>query len=301
MNNNSPKVDIEMSLPYISIKDAIKGFEDVGGAPLFRETISPYEIMDKNGFEMIPGEVYIIASDPFFKRLATFAFILGTVRNLSIMREIPIALFSGNNSCNARFLNQVLLGIEGHFPERTTYLQDVEELRKKEMEDIPFYLSLSSDLSLDFIKNTSEKLVRKEGVQYIFIDDFDYLLYSGLRREDKEYTSEIICYALKALANELNIPIVILSETVRDINDIDRENMKPELSNLEYNKQIRKFVDKIFLMYRPEYFGMFKDCAGNDMRAKTVIDVCKCKYGNIGEFVLKNEPGYYLSDDSLPF
>lgn len=92
---------------------------------------------------------------------------------------------------------------------------------------------------------------------------------------------------LKLLAMELDIPIVISSTLNRRYTEYRREGIRPELRDLAGSGAIESVSSTVMFIYRPEYYRIYEDDYGNDLRGTADIIIAKNNYGSVGEVRLK--------------
>jgi len=127
------------------------------------------------------------------------------------------------------------------------------ELRKSasELSELPFFVDDSAALSISAIRTRARKLKRKHNLGILFID---YLqLITGMNQYDsrvQEVTE--ITKGLKAIAKELNIPVIALSQLSRAVEL--REDKRPMLSDLRESGSIEQDADLVMFIHREEYY-----------------------------------------------
>ena len=89
---------------------------------------------------------------------------------------------------------------------------------------------------------------------------------------------------LKAIAKEIDVPIVALSQLNRSVES--REGKRPQLSDLRESGAIEQDADMVMFIHRPEYYGILNDQDGNSLKGVAEIIVAKHRNGAVGEFHL---------------
>ena len=98
----------------------------------------------------------------------------------------------------------------------------------------------------------------------------------------------MITSSLKALAKELNIPIIAFSQLNRSVENREGiEGKRPQLSDLRDSGSIEQDADMICFIHRPEYYKIFQDDKGNDLHGMAEIIVAKNRDGKTGDARLK--------------
>lgn len=131
-------------------------------------------------------------------------------------------------------------------------------------------------LSVQKVRSKCRQMVRK-GVQIIFID-FLQLIQEDGRSKHEEIGK--ITKALKQIAKELDIPIVILSQLNRKLED--RQDKRPQLADLRESGSIEEDADAILFLYRPEYYGITTTTDGDSTAGLCEVIIAKHKDGPVG-------------------
>jgi replicative DNA helicase len=119
----------------------------------------------------------------------------------------------------------------------------------------------------------------------------DYLqLMSGTsdnRNFNREQEISNISRNLKALAKELNIPIVALSQLSREVEKRKEGNKMPQLSDLRESGAIEQDADMVMFLYRPEYYDITANEMGESNKGETHIRIAKHRNGSLDTIKLK--------------
>jgi replicative DNA helicase len=123
----------------------------------------------------------------------------------------------------------------------------------REMEAIPFYIDETGGLSIAQLAARARRLKRQKGLDLIIVD-YIQLLTGSSRRAAEGRVQEVteITTSLKALAKELNLPIVALSQLSRQVEN--RDDKRPQLSDLRESGSIEQDADVVMFVYREEYY-----------------------------------------------
>ncbi len=120
------------------------------------------------------------------------------------------------------------------------------------LEDLPLYIDDTGGLSIAQLAARARRLKRQHGLGLLVVD---YLqLLTGTNRKSENRVQEIteISLGLKTLAKELNIPIIALSQLSRQVEQ--REDKRPQLSDLRESGSIEQDADVVMFVYRAEYY-----------------------------------------------
>jgi replicative DNA helicase len=128
----------------------------------------------------------------------------------------------------------------------------------RKLQDIPLYIDETGGISISQLVARARKLKRQNNLGLLIID-YLQLLTSSNRRYNENRVQELseITQTLKALAKELNIPIIALSQLSRQVEN--RDDKKPQLSDLRESGSIEQDADIVMFLYREEYYLQRKE------------------------------------------
>jgi replicative DNA helicase len=137
---------------------------------------------------------------------------------------------------------------------------DFEKLRdcSIELQTLPFYVDETGGISISQVMARARRLKRQKGLDLLVIDYIQLLSGSGKRGNDnrvQEVTE--ITTSLKALAKELAVPIIALSQLSRQVEN--RDDKRPQLSDLRESGSIEQDADVVIFVYREEYYLAAKE------------------------------------------
>jgi replicative DNA helicase len=123
----------------------------------------------------------------------------------------------------------------------------------QEMQRIPLYIDQTGGIALGQLAARARRLKRQRGLDFLIID-YLQLIQSSSRRASESRVQEIteITTNLKALAKELNVPILALSQLSRQVES--REDKRPQLSDLRESGSIEQDADVVLFIFREEYY-----------------------------------------------
>jgi replicative DNA helicase len=122
-----------------------------------------------------------------------------------------------------------------------------------ELQHLPFFIDETGGLSVAQLAARARRLKRQRGLDLIVID-YIQLLSGSSRRAQENRVQEVteITTNLKALAKELNVPIVALSQLSRQVEN--RDDKRPQLSDLRESGSIEQDADVVMFVFREEYY-----------------------------------------------
>src|SRR6185436_17889296 len=123
----------------------------------------------------------------------------------------------------------------------------------REMQRVPLYVDQTGGLTISQLAARARRLKRQRGLDVLVID-YLQLLQGSSRRASESRVQEIteITTNLKALAKELSVPILALSQLSRQVEN--REDKRPQLSDLRESGSIEQDADVVLFVFREEYY-----------------------------------------------
>jgi replicative DNA helicase len=122
-----------------------------------------------------------------------------------------------------------------------------------ELQHLPFYVDETGGLSIAQLAARARRLKRQRGLDLLIVD-YIQLLQGSTRRSSENRVQEIteITTNLKALAKELNVPLIALSQLSRQVES--RDDKRPQLSDLRESGSIEQDADVVMFVFREEYY-----------------------------------------------
>ena len=136
---------------------------------------------------------------------------------------------------------------------------DFEKIRDHaiEMQHLPFHVDDTGGLSIAQVMARARRLKRQKGLDLLIIDYIQLLSGSGKRSDNRVQEVTEITTSLKALAKELNIPIIALSQLSRQVEA--RDDKRPQLADLRESGSIEQDADVVLFVFREEYYLQNKE------------------------------------------
>jgi replicative DNA helicase len=122
----------------------------------------------------------------------------------------------------------------------------------REMQSIPFYIDQTGGISIAQLAARARRLKRQRGLDVLVIDYLQLLSGSAKKGENRVQELTEITTGLKALAKELNVPVLALSQLSRQVEN--RDDKRPQLSDLRESGSIEQDADVVMFVYREEYY-----------------------------------------------
>jgi len=252
---------------------------------------SGFPTLDRITYGWQPTDLIILAARP---SVGKTAFALNLARNAALhpTKPIPVGFFSLEMS--APQLVQRILSAESEIKmEKISRgkLEDYEYQQLhakglKKLERAPLYIDDTAALNIFEFRAKARRLVNKHKVGIIIIDYLQLMSGSGDRNNNREQEISNISRSLKALAKELNIPIVALSQLSRAV-ETRKESKMPQLSDLRESGAIEQDADMVMFIYRPEYYEVMSNDMGESTHGETHVRIAKHRNGQLDTIKLR--------------
>ena len=131
---------------------------------------------------------------------------------------------------------------------------DFEKIRDYsiELQSLPFYVDETGGLSISQLTARARRLKRQKGLDLLVVDYIQLLQGTGKRSDSRVQEVTEITTSLKALAKELNVPIIALSQLSRQVES--RDDKRPQLADLRESGSIEQDADVVMFVFREEYY-----------------------------------------------
>ena len=118
--------------------------------------------------------------------------------------------------------------------------------------DLPLYIDETPAITISAISNRARRIKRLFGLELIVVDYIQLMRSSGIKNEGRVQEISEITQGLKALAKELDVPVLALSQLSRAVEQ--RDDKKPQLSDLRESGSIEQDADVVMFVYREAYY-----------------------------------------------
>ncbi|MBB1138491.1 replicative DNA helicase [Myroides sp. WP-1] len=204
-----------------------------------------------------PSDLIIIAARP---GMGKTAFVLSMARNIAIEAGAGVAFFSLEMS-SVQLITRLISSETGLSSEklRTGKLEKHEweqlNVKVKDLERAPLFIDDTPSLSIFDLRAKARRLASQYGIKLIVIDYLQLMTAGGSQKGGGNREQEIstISRNLKALAKELDIPVIALSQLSRAV-ETRGTSKRPLLSDLRESGAIEQDADIVSFIYRPEYY-----------------------------------------------
>ena len=230
--------------------EEIANKEGLSGIP------SGFDKLDKLTSGWQPSDLIIVAARP---GMGKTALTLSMARNIAVNAEIPVAFFSLEMS-SVQLITRLISSETGLSSEklRTGRLEKHEweqlNVKVKSLEKAPLFIDDTPSLSIFDLRAKARRLASQHGIKMIIIDYLQLMTAGGSQKGgNREQEISTISRNLKALAKELNVPVIALSQLSRAV-ETRGGSKRPILSDLRESGAIEQDADIVSFIYRPEYY-----------------------------------------------
>jgi replicative DNA helicase len=195
---------------------------------------------------------------------------------------VPVAVFSLEMSreqlvkrmlfSHAKLSSERMRGRRMTTDEHARLTRAVDTLEKAEI-----YIDDTPGLEAVELRSRARRLKNRYGIGLIVIDYLQLMNYSKFAREGRQRETMAISGAVKAMAKELDVPVMVLSQLSRATEG--RGDNLPKLSDLRDSGAIEQDADVVMLLYRPSYYQQGDDRNADNL---AIVDVAKYRHGSTG-------------------
>jgi replicative DNA helicase len=224
------------------------------------------------------ADLIIIAGRP---SMGKTAFALNIAQYVGMQMSLPVCLFSlemakeqiamrmlaATAKVDSQRIRKGFLG-ETDWPRLTTAAGSLSEA--------PIFIDDTAAITVLEMKAKARRLKAEHGLGLVIID-YLQLMRSGATKDSREQEISEISRSLKALAKELNVPVIALSQLNRKVED--RTNRRPQMADLRESGAIEQDADVIAFIYRDEVYNKAED---NPEKGMAEVIIAKQRNGPIG-------------------
>ena len=225
--------------------------EGLSGVP------SGFKDIDKITSGFHPSDLVILAARP---GMGKTAFVLSMAKNVAIDYDIPVAVFSLEMS-SVQLIKRLIVSETGIDNDKIKKgkLNDAEwkqlYTKVRDLENAPIYIDDTPALNIFDLRAKCRRLVSQHKVKMIIIDYLQLMTSKDKSTGTREQEISAISRGLKAIAKELEVPVVALSQLSRSV-ETRGGSKRPLLSDLRESGAIEQDADIVSFIYRPEYYKL---------------------------------------------
>ncbi len=272
-------IQAKKKIEEISNKDGLSGIP------------SGFDKVDRLTSGWQPSDLIIIAARP---GMGKTALTLSMARNMAVNSNIPVAFFSLEMS-SVQLITRLISSETGLSSEklRTGRLEKHEweqlNVKVKALETAPLFIDDSPSLSIFDLRAKARRLASQHNIKLIVLDYLQLMTAGGSQKGgNREQEISMISRNLKALAKELNIPVIALSQLSRAV-ETRGGSKRPILSDLRESGAIEQDADIVSFIYRPEYYKIdeWDDEERTPTQGQAEFIVAKHRNGGLDNIRLK--------------
>jgi replicative DNA helicase len=261
-----------------------------------------YNDLDEITAGLQPADMVVLAARP---SMGKTALTLCMARNAAVKSKAPVLYFSLEMSVSQ--LAQRLICAEARVNShrlRTGRLSEEEWQRLAawtgKLAEAPIFIDDTASISVLELRAKARRAKAEHDIGAVFVDYLQLMTVSD-RSDNREQEIARISRSIKALAKELNIPVVACAQLSRAVES--RPDKRPQLSDLRESGSIEQDADVVMFLYRPEVYGI-PDEEGNTQEGVAEIIIGKQRNGPTGSVFLSwmgdygrfEEPELYRED-----
>ena len=297
------------------IKRAVQGAKDI-----LRRALDQIEEASKNtsAFNGVPSgfmaidrvtlgwqlsDLIIIAARP---SMGKTAFVLSMAGNMAVDHEQGVAFFSLEMSAVQLMMRLIIAetGLSGNdvksgrlTPEQWRHLESAT----KPLGSAPLFIDDTPALSVFEFRSKARRLQIHHDIKIIIIDYLQLMTGNQDSKGNREQEVAFISRTLKAIAKELNVPVIALSQLSR-ATEMRGGSKRPQLSDLRESGAIEQDADIVAFIHRPEYYGINQDENGMPTAGMAEIILAKHRNGAVCDVnlrFLKEQARFADMDDAM--
>lgn len=241
------------------VSQALKKIEEISNQEGMSGVATGFTKLDELTSGWQPSDLIILAARP---GMGKTAFVMSMAKNMAIDFGIPVAIFSLEMS-SVQLITRMISSETGISSEKLrkgnleTYEWEALNVKVKNLSNAPVFIDDTPSLSVFDLRAKARRLVSQHGVRVIVIDYLQLMTAGNSSKGGGNREQEIstISRNLKALAKELAVPVIALSQLSRAV-ETRGGSKRPLLSDLRESGAIEQDADIVSFIYRPEYYGL---------------------------------------------
>ncbi len=239
------------------VRQAVNKIQEIGNQEGMSGLETGFTKLDALTSGWQPSDLIIIAARP---GMGKTAFVISMAKNMAIDFNHPVALFSLEMS-SVQLITRMISSETGLTSEKlrkgNLEAHEWEQLnvKVKNLTDAPIFIDDTPSLSIFDLRAKARRLASQHGIKIIVIDYLQLMTAGSAAGGNREQEISMISRNLKALAKELNIPVIALSQLSRAV-ETRGGSKRPLLSDLRESGAIEQDADIVSFIFRPEYYGL---------------------------------------------
>lgn len=283
-------------------KDEMKELIELSNGKKVSGVSTGFVDLDEMLLGMQPSDLLILAARP---SMGKTALALNIAENVATGRRKlapkPVGVFSLEMSASSLARRMIcgragvsahnLAGGQGMSKEAQERLTQATS----DLMDAPIYVDDTAGLEVDEMRSRARRMRSQHGVELIVVDYLQLMNCSARARDGRQQETAAISQGLKAMAKELQIPVLVLSQFSRAPETRGKDAI-PKLSDLRDSGAIEQDADVVMLLRRPSYYYKNGAKESTDERL-AIVDVAKHRNGPVGEVRMNFEAAFARFDN----
>lgn len=272
------------------IKQAIIDIESAKNADAhMRGVPSGFVSLDRITSGWQRSDLIILAARP---SMGKTALALTMARNISVDFEKPVAIFSLEMS-SVQLVTRLIASETGLKSEKLKKgeLADYEweqlHDKIKNLINAKIFIDDTPALTIFELRAKCRRLKQQHNIEMVFVDYLQLMSGGDNNRGNREQEISQISRSLKALAKELDIPVLALSQLSRAVETRPGQSKRPILSDLRESGAIEQDADLVLFIYRPEYYSIYENEDGTSTKRMAELIIAKHRNGPTGDVKLR--------------
>jgi len=273
------------------VKQALEKIEEISNKEGMSGVASGFYKLDEITSGWQPSDLVIIAARP---GMGKTAFVMSMAKNIAIKFKQGVAIFSLEMS-SVQLITRMISSETGLTSEKlrkgNLLAHEWEQLnvKVKDLSNAPIFIDDTPSLSIFDLRAKARRLVSQHDIKIVIID-YLQLMTSGANSKsgNREQEISMISRNLKALAKELEVPVIALSQLSRAV-ETRGGSKRPLLSDLRESGAIEQDADIVSFIYRPEYYKQteWDDEARSNCEGQAEFIIAKHRNGGLDNIRLK--------------
>jgi replicative DNA helicase len=262
------------------IEKTIEEMEAASAKGDFSGVPSGFTSLDRITSGWQASDLIIVAARP---SMGKTAFVLSMARSITVDFGRAVAFFSLEMPA-IQLVKRLMISETGISAEKIKNgkLEDHEwyqlETKIQALSEAPLYIDDTPALSIFEFRSKARRLVQHHKIELIVIDYLQLMTGPPGMNNIREQEVSAISRSLKAIAKELNVPIIALSQLNRSV-ETRAGDKRPQLSDLRESGAIEQDADLVIFIHRPEKYGITEDENGNSLIGVAEIILAKHRNG----------------------
>jgi len=280
MRNETEPIKSIINQAVEEIEENQKREDSLSGVP------SGYAAIDRITYGWQKADLIILAARP---SVGKTAFVLTMARNMAVDYHIPVGVFSLEMPAT-HLVKRLMVSETGLSNQK---IRGAEKMNQSEWNQLhqglnklsqsPLWIDDTPSLSIFEFRSKARRLVEKNQVKIIIIDYLQLMTGPPDLRGMREQEVAAISRSLKAIAKELSVPIIALSQLSRAVENRGG-NKRPQLSDLRESGAIEQDADIVMFIHRPEFFGTPDE---STYPGQTSVIIAKHRNGEVGDVEMR--------------